>query len=158
MIQHHQISVRMGEICIGRPGDRLVTVLGSCVGVLLVDRERKTAGLAHIQLPSSSSATIGPSDPPGKYADVAVAELVQRLGASNRLVAHLAGGADMFETSRALTVGQLNIRATQQLINERNIPIASKDFGGTLARRLSFDVGCCNLLVETVKTNVEEVG
>lgn len=151
MIRQQVISVRIGEIGFGSSGERLQTLLGSCVGVLLFDRDRKRAGLAHVQLPESNPSSNFDHDPLGKYADVAVAELVRQLGPARRLIAHLAGGADMFQTSRVPSIGTLNQWATQRLVNELRIPIETSEFGGTLARRLCFDIDSGSVQIETVQ-------
>src|ERR1700751_5197300 len=92
-------SVRMGEIVVSkRVGDELVARgLGSCIGLAMVDRSAGVAGLAHMVPPASTETDLDP----GKYADLAVPELIDRVcraGASRRrLEAVLAGGARMFE-------------------------------------------------------------
>jgi chemotaxis receptor (MCP) glutamine deamidase CheD len=51
----NELTAGMGEIVFGGEGDVLVAQgLGSCVGLLLFDREAKIAGLAHIMLSDSS--------------------------------------------------------------------------------------------------------
>ena len=107
-------SVRMGEIAVSRrSGDELVALgLGSCIGLALVDRSAGVAGLAHVVLPESS-----PTDrQPGKFADLAVPELIDRIvraGASRRrLEAVLAGGARMFELGD-LDIGARNAEAVR---------------------------------------------
>lgn len=51
----NELIAGMGEIVFGGEGDVLVTQgLGSCVGLLLFDKERALAGLAHIMLSDSS--------------------------------------------------------------------------------------------------------
>ena len=48
-------GVRMGELAVSAtPTDELVAVgLGSCIGLVIVDRSAGVAGLAHIVLPQS---------------------------------------------------------------------------------------------------------
>ena len=93
-------TVRMGEIEVSsQTGEELVARgLGSCIGLALIDRRVGVAGMAHIVLPEAPNE----SDPePGKFADLAVPELIsqmKRAGAVvRRLDAVLAGGARMFE-------------------------------------------------------------
>lgn len=147
----------MGEIGVGRAGETLVTLLGSCVAVVLFDRHRKTAAMAHIQLPVSLSTVSARIDGPGKFADTAIPQLLQHLSSPvpSRLVAHVAGGADMFVSSRDPTIGQLNIQATKRLLNELSIPLASSDFGGTRARRLRFEVDTGELQIEIIQLATE---
>lgn len=152
----------MGEIGVGQSGDTLVTLLGSCVAVILFDPNAKKAALAHIQLPESSSfppATDREAsvETAGKYADTAIPALMQEFSnpAQSRLFVHLAGGADMFKTSRLLTVGKLNIQAAERLLGELNLSIISHDCGGLLARRVRFEVSTGMMLVEKVEKPTE---
>ena len=105
-------TVRIGEIRIAQTGQSLSSLLGSCVGIVIHDRQNAVAGLAHVQLPDSAGTQ---TQQHGKYADTAVPEMIRqirsivtsRLNRSLReinrdkisasgLIAHLAGGADMF--------------------------------------------------------------
>jgi len=143
----------MGEIGVGGSGDTLVTLLGSCVAVVLFDPRRKRAGLAHIQLPESHRLAFSPTDGNGKYADTAIPELLGLLTTGDRssLIAHLAGGADMYPTSRGMTVGRLNIQAAERLLIERRVPIVSSDCGGILARRVRFDVATGKIQIDFIE-------
>ena len=51
--------VRMGELAASKTaGDMLVTLgLGSCIGLVLLDRRMGVAGLAHVVLPESGGHT-----------------------------------------------------------------------------------------------------
>ena len=93
-----EIAVRMGEIAVSsNPGDVLMSIgLGSCIGLALVDQRRGIAGLAHIMLPEALAG----GGPIGKFADLAVPELIAQvtaLGTSKPMLkAILVGGAQMF--------------------------------------------------------------
>jgi chemotaxis protein CheD len=135
-----EIAVRMGEIAVSSdPGDVLLSIgLGSCIGLALVDERRGIAGLAHVMLPEALAG----GGPAGKFADVAVPELVRRmvaLGAvRTSLKAILVGGAQMFSlgTSGALDIGVRNDAAvTAALVNER-IPVVAREVGGSKGRTI----------------------
>ena len=66
---------RMGELCASsNPGDMLVALgLGSCIGLVLVDRRKGVAGLAHVVLPASEGQR---ELNPYKFANHAVPELI----------------------------------------------------------------------------------
>ena len=99
-----ETMVRMGELAVSAvAGADLVSLgLGSCIGLVLLDRRAAVAGLAHVVLP----AAIGTDrSAPGKFADTAVDALVaamEPLGARRtRLEAVLVGGASMFASASA---------------------------------------------------------
>lgn len=93
------IKVGMADLKICKSPDGLTTLgLGSCVGIAVRDPITKIGGLAHIMLPDSTRIRNNSNIP--KFADTGITELVRLLvenGASrSRLVAKIAGGAQMF--------------------------------------------------------------
>ena len=119
----------------------LKTLLGSCVGVVLYERQIKIGGIAHIVLPDSRGAT----DQPGKYVDTAIvgllAEMEQAAGRKLRpkLTAKLFGGASMFQSSGPLEIGKHNKDAAEKVLAGLGIPIVACDMGGDAGRHLTFD-------------------
>jgi chemotaxis protein CheD len=150
-----ETMVGMGEFAVScEPGHVLVSLgLGSCIGLALIDRRMGIAGLAHIVLPQSTGH--GQANP-RKFADVAVPELVRRLGELGahriRLEAVLVGGASMFAVSAAnLEVGPRNEAAVRELLEGLGIPVAAAATGGKRGRTLRIDV-------ETAAVTVREAG
>jgi chemotaxis protein CheD len=135
-----EIAVRMGEIAVSsNPGDVLMSIgLGSCIGLALVDQRRGIAGLAHIMLPEA----IAGGGPVGKFADLAVPELVRQttaLGTSKPMLkAVLVGGAQMFSlgTSGALDIGVRNDAAVRDALAKERIPIVATEVGGSQGRTI----------------------
>src|SRR3954466_1105546 len=92
-----ELMARMGELCASSGEGMVALGLGSCIGLVLLDRRRGVAGLAHIVLPAAEGHA-GLS--PFKFADNAVPELgggvIARGGQKPMLEAVLIGGASMF--------------------------------------------------------------
>jgi chemotaxis protein CheD len=114
--------------------------LGSCVGLILHDEEKKVGALAHVMLPKSSGK---PGEREGKYADTAITVLLRDLAAkgskATSLKAKLAGGASMFQNfSGNLNIGERNVDALRQLLKEKSIPIIREDIGGTVGRTITY--------------------
>lgn len=129
----------MGELAVAAaPQDELVSIgLGSCVGVALFDAACGVAGLAHVMLPEANAAYSAPA----KFADRAVPALVaqvERRGARReRLVAVLAGGAQMFggsEGVEGLDLGMRNEAAVRAALALERIPIRAAATGGNRGR------------------------
>jgi chemotaxis protein CheD len=139
----------MGEIEVSkRPGDELVARgLGSCIGLALIDRFAGVAGLAHIVLPEASAN----DRQPGKFADLAVPELIDRVcraGASRRrLEAVLAGGARMFELGE-LDIGARNAEAVRALLTASGVSVRAAETGGNRGRTMRVEVGECTVTVK----------
>lgn len=149
--QFHMGALGIGEIGVGRDAGQLRTFVGSCIGLALFDRRRRVAGLAHIMLPDSHGAMTTP----GRYADTAVAEMLQLLaglaaGTPLRLAAKMAGGARMFAFQSGVTVGEQNVAAIERLLDAAGIPLMARDCGGDRGRRVSFDIASAEMTVETL--------
>jgi len=132
------IKVKMAGIDYGRAPEVLETLLGSCVGVAVWDRNTKQGGLAHVVLPDSR----GDSALPGKFADTAVAQLRRQLlarGVSpNSMVAKIAGGATMFGQRGERDVGEKNHRAVLEQLRKHGIRLAGEHIGGSKGRMIRF--------------------
>lgn len=153
-----KIKVGMADLKVATEPDKLVTFgLGSCVGIALYDSKTKIGGLAHIMLPDSKQARKGDVNA-AKYADTALGVLIdemKRKGASTRrVVAKIAGGAQMFKfnngTSDIMRVGIRNIEAVKKSLAEQQIPIIVEDTGGNFGRTIELDTKTGGLFVKTI--------
>ena len=138
------ITVGIADLNIAKEPDVLVTyALGSCVGICLYDPEKKIAGLAHIMLPLSREAENGGVDNRRRYADTGIMELIQTMslaGAStSRLVAKIAGGAQMFSTnSSVFNIGDRNVAAVKKILAAYKIKILAEETGSNYGRTVYF--------------------
>jgi chemotaxis protein CheD len=133
----------MGEMKLsGVAGDELVAIgLGSCIGLALVDRTAGIGALAHIVLPESGATT----EPVGKFADLAVPELVARVvkagGRKTMLQAVMVGGAKMFAVGGGLDIGARNEAAVRAQLQRHGIRVSASDTGGNRGRTARLIVG-----------------
>jgi chemotaxis protein CheD len=148
------VTVKMAEMDVVADQRSLKTILGSCVGVILRDPERRVSGLAHIMLPCrrrDDNAT-------AKYADTAVPALLARLlgqgGRHGALQALLIGGAQMFPmgNSRLASIGDQNVEAARKALSDSRIPIVFEDIGGTAGRTVTFDNTTGAVSVKTLQS------
>ena len=73
------INVGISDLNVANPPDVLATyALGSCVGICLLDNNRKIGGLAHIMLPNSKEAA-NASVNLRRYADTGISELISQM-------------------------------------------------------------------------------
>jgi chemotaxis protein CheD len=146
------VIVKMGEMDVMNEDRRLKTVLGSCVGIILRDPERRVSGLAHIMLPARQRD----DRMEGKYADTAIPALLRRLlksgGRQSSLQALLIGGAQMFPmgNEKLASIGDQNVRASRRILKESRIPIVFEDTGGTSGRSVLFDNATGQVSVKTL--------
>lgn len=158
-LQKH-FRVGVGEVCVGRSPDVISTVLGSCVGVMIYDRESGVGGLAHVMLPDSE----GRSDQPAKYADTAVPELLRQLtlkGANPaKMRAKIAGGAKMFEFKKKTVfsdIGMCNIEAVRGALSSERIPLAVEDTGENFGRNVEFHLDTGKVIVKVNGALMKEI-
>jgi chemotaxis protein CheD len=131
---------RMGEMVISAGPDVVLSSigLGSCIGLVLLDEGRSLAGLAHIVLPSAGGRD--GEELRGRFADLAVPELLARLAAAGarrvRLRAVLVGGAQMLalRPDSSLDVGRRNEQATREALERARIAVVAAATGGSHGR------------------------
>jgi chemotaxis protein CheD len=135
--------VRMGELAASKTaGEMLVTLgLGSCIGLVLMDRRVGVAGLAHVVLPESGGHT---EVNRFKFADQAVPELIKRvtaLGARRPMLeAVLVGGASMFAAiGGSMEVGARNEAAVKAQLATARIRVHASATGGSRGRTVRVD-------------------
>ena len=109
------IKVGMADLKTAKAPNTLTTLgLGSCIGLTLYDPVTKIGGLVHYMLPDSTKLKNNTNI--AKFGDTGIRELLRQilaLGANQRrLVAKIAGGACMFETSGLSSVGNVGAEDT----------------------------------------------
>lgn len=157
------IKVGMADLNIAEPPDKLMTLgLGSCIGIVLYDSVVKVGGLAHIMLPDSTQ--IKNNSNLAKFADTAIEVLIKKMvevGArQTRLVAKLAGGAQMFDfkqTSDEMRIGYRNEVAAREILKELGIPIVADDTGSNYGRTIELDTSTGILTVKTINHGLREI-
>ncbi len=150
------IKVGMADLNICVSPDGITTLgLGSCVGIAVRDPVTKIGGLAHIMLPDSTEIKNNSNIP--KFADTGIEELIKQIvakGASRqRLVAKIAGGAQMFafqSSNQAMRVGDRNVQATLKKLKEMNIPVLAQDTGDSYGRTVIFYPENGNFVIRAV--------
>ncbi|MGB4268497.1 MAG: chemotaxis protein CheD [Spirochaetota bacterium] len=148
------ITVPIADYKISQSPDILRTILGSCVGICLYDPETKIGGLAHIMLPENNDKSSNPK----KYADSAIALMIEELqkkGANmEHLIAKIAGGASMFkmpENSFIGSIGINNVQKVREILDNYRITITSQDVYGDYGRTVDF-------FLETGKLKIKSLG
>ncbi|MFT8390871.1 MAG: chemotaxis protein CheD [Sporolactobacillus sp.] len=152
------IHVGLSEIKYAEAPETLKSMgLGSCIGVVIYHETRGVAGMAHVMLPDSTLAR-SRSFLPGKFADTAVPELINHLTRRcglqlNELKAKMAGGAEMFKTTRILSldsIGKRNAEAVHEQLSKFHIPVISEDTGKDFGRTVEFMTATHQLLIRAI--------
>ena len=123
------------------PTDVIVTYsLGSCVGLVLYDPNRRIGGMVHFMLPLSKIDPEKAKTKPCMFTDTGVPALMKALldlGAQKKdLVAKVAGAAKLLDEKGTFKIGERNYIVLRKVLWKNNILIAAEDTGGTIARTL----------------------
>ncbi|GMQ62776.1 chemotaxis protein CheD [Vallitalea maricola] len=156
-----KIKVGMADLNVcASPGILTTLGLGSCVGIVLYDPIKKVGGLAHIMLPDSTQ--IKNNSNLAKFADTGIKKLIDdmtKLGANkNRLVAKLAGGAQMFSfksSNDLMRIGERNVEASVKMLKTLGIKILSQDTGENYGRTIEFYTENGDLLIKTIGKDIK---
>lgn len=155
-MMENMIKVGMADLNTASYPDALTTLgLGSCVGVVLFDPVKKIGGMAHVMLPDSTK--IRNNENKAKFADTGIDLLLSKmiaLGVSkDRLIAKIAGGAQMFALKSELefmNVGKRNVEASKQKLKDLKIPIVAEDTGLNYGRTIEFYTHSGELVIKAV--------
>ena len=157
------IKVGMADLnCANHPCIITTLGLGSCVGVALYDPATKIVGLAHVMLPSSEQSKYNTNI--AKFADTGIVKLVDdmvKMGArKERILAKLAGGAQMFsfnQGSDLMRIGYRNVVASKEALQKLKIPIISEDTGGNYGRTIELCSDDGRLMIKTIGFGIRHI-
>jgi chemotaxis protein CheD len=157
------IKVGMADYKVGRNPASLISYgLGSCVGIALYDPLTKIGGLAHIMLPDSTQARS--SENPAKFADTClplmVEDLVKQGAVKNRMVAKIAGGAQMFAFANAtdiMRVGERNSETVRLVLRKLDLRIIAEDCGGNYGRTVELRLDNGVFRIKTIDKGEKEL-
>jgi chemotaxis protein CheD len=133
--------VNSGELRVGRGGEVLTALLGSCVAIGLIWREGGVCGLAHCLLPEPPRPVIGIG---ARFVSQAVPSLLLLMDIPPARRAEvdvvLAGGASMLGgAGLGAAVGRANVAAAQAALAAYGLPAPHQEVGGRRARRIRID-------------------
>jgi chemotaxis protein CheD len=143
--------------------DRAPTILkaygiGSCIAVAIYDPVSGVGGLGHMLLPTRPGKNALGSE--GKYVDAGISKMIDQLvlyGANRQdLVAKVAGGANMFETTYQTLIngiGARNAKSARETLERLGIPLVGEEVGGNRGRTIEFDLATGVLLVYCAHEN-----
>lgn len=137
-------TLHPGDVACGERGDRLETLLGSCVAIILTDPRRTVGVMCHVvhsRLPAG-----GTQDGNTAYGEAALAAMARRLlarGITPSLCeAYVVGGGNMFPALVSEGhVGDHNVRWALDALARTKVRVLMQDTGDTTYRRIGWTVG-----------------
>jgi chemotaxis protein CheD len=137
------ITLHPGDVVLGTRGDRLQTLLGSCVAIVLTDPHRTVGVMCHIVHSRSADEASSSSCAYGDAAIRRMVSLLQSHGIRASLCdAYVYGGGNMFpQLVTNATVGDRNADWCLDALSDMGVRVLSVDVGGPVYRHLSWTVG-----------------
>ncbi len=115
----------------------VTTVLGSCISVCLIDKEKNIGGINHFMLPLWNGEGLASA----KYGNIAMEKLLARMislgSRKNSIEAKMFGGAN--QSNFTMQIGARNREMAAQFLNEHKIPLVAESTLGTLGRKIIFN-------------------
>lgn len=132
-----------GDVVCANRGERLETLLGSCVAIVLTDPWRTVGAMCHIvhSQPATSQARSSSA-----FANVALERMYTLLRARGieplLCEAYVYGGGNMFpDIVMQSSVGDNNAQWALEALARDGVPVLLHDLGGNTYRQLSWAVG-----------------
>ncbi len=120
--------------------------LGSCVAVIILYPQTRTAGMAHIALPDSSVNSRRAFSKPAYFADTGLPALFDEMSAlgcrmnGREIMVKLAGGARIMDANNVFDIGKRNVLAIKKwLLKHGMVPVA-EDVGGHISRTVTIEM------------------
>lgn len=140
-----------GDVALAFEGERLETLLGSCVSVILTDPRRTVAAMCHI-VHSSKPQGINKGDT--TFASCAMQEMftmLRTVGITPQLCqAFLFGGGNMFpQLFSHRHVGASNLAWVEDFLSAEGIDVVGMSAGGDCYRKVRWTVGRNAIHVES---------
>jgi len=149
-----KLHVTIGQVKIGRAGQSLQAILGSCVGIGFMFPQRGIYGLAHCLLSNSGRKT---DEITGRHVDSAITSLssLMELTPADRrkLRVFLAGGANMtmpVDTDPARLVGSTNANFAKKAVKAAGFRIQHDDLGGLHGRQVNINCDDGTYTISTI--------
>jgi len=157
------VKVGMADLNICKAPDIITTLgLGSCIGLTLYDPVTKIGGMVHYMLPDSTQVRNNTNI--AKFADTGIEELLKRVTAAganrSRLVAKIAGGAKMFETTGGSNIGNIgarNAEAAKAILKQKGIRLIAEDTGLNYGRTVELHCETGEFYIKSVGKNVKVI-
>lgn len=156
MYKYNIETISSGSFLVSRTTQQtLRAFLGSCVGVVIVDKVAQVGGLLHILLPEPvAKAAV---DEPEKYASTAMPLFIEALthkGATiENMVACVAGGSLVGQVSLMdlnLDIGGKSAEIAEKYLALEKIKIKNVETGGYLSTQISLDLSNFECKIEPI--------
>ncbi len=142
------IYLKPGEVYFSTEPARVVTVLGSCVSVIMYHRRLRVGSICHAVMPTITQPMkkSAPSPDVFQYVDSSMEWMLERfkkMGIKPKdLDVKIFGGSEIFYDSKrqgkSVSVGSKNVEAAMRSISEKELKLKAWNVGGNKGRKVIF--------------------
>lgn len=153
-----RIFLLPGEFHVARRPCQISTLLGSCVSVVLRHKTKPYGAMNHFLLPDGRVE----GEEKGRYgthATETILWLIGKLDPNLRAyeVSLYGGAAVVGHLGASGMIGEKNIETAREILARHNLRPIHEDVGGTLGRRICFDIGAGTIVCNPIrKTQASE--
>lgn len=149
-------TLNPGDVVCGERHDKLETLLGSCIAIVLTDPRRTVGVMCHIVHTGNAARGAQLSGAHGEVAFEMMFKLLRARGIDPRqCLAYVYGGGNMFPNQvNEFPVGERNAEWVLDKLDQYRITVVSHDLGGNTYRRLSWTVGPDEPTVVAIRVDV----
>jgi chemotaxis protein CheD len=159
--EHHGFAAKLlpGEYYVTTAGERIATVLGSCVSACVRDRRLGIGGMNHFMLPldasKGTSAWGAVASAATRYGNVAMERLINDIlklgGRRESLEVKLVGGGKVLD-GMDIDIGARNIEFVRKYMADEGFGVAGEDLGGLFPRKVHYAPDSGKLRVKKLMT------
>ncbi|MFO7444718.1 MAG: chemotaxis protein CheD [Ignavibacteriaceae bacterium] len=136
------VYVKPGEFHFSRHPELIVTILGSCLAIIMYDIERGICAISHSVLPEKSTYARDPDKNDYKYVDSSIHSMLKIFEdhkiPKSRIMVKVFGGSEQLHNNKRKqdSIGKQNIIIAMNLLKKINLNTVSMDVGGTKGRKI----------------------
>ncbi len=148
------IIVGIGECKVSADKDEILKTyaLGSCVGVIMIDRINSVGGMLHAALPEFDGIVQDEEKEKCRYVDTGIEQMICRMKECGAFMGavevYLYGGVSIMDPRSFFQIGKKNIMEAKRMLEENGLRIKVEDTGGDVSRTISLNVGTGEITVQ----------
>jgi chemotaxis protein CheD len=140
------IYLKPGEVCFSKSPVKIITILGSCVSIIMYSRISRIGAICHAVMPSREMAMAKERIKDAfQYVDSSMEWMLSQFEEAGikreAIEVKIFGGSEIFFDSKKVNgigVGKKNIEAAIKMIKHKKLKLRAWNIGGNKGRKLIF--------------------
>ncbi len=158
------IYLKPGEVCFSKYPAKIVTILGSCVSIIMYSKSSRIGAICHAVMPSREAANISKQrlKDAFQYVDSSMEWMLAQFEEAgirrDAIEVKIFGGSEIFfdnSKNRGIGVGTKNIAAAIKMIKHKKLKLKAWNIGGNKGRKLIFYTDTGEVLTKFVSKEMK---